>query len=269
MSLIRGRCQLRCLAPLCPGKLCQAQLTQSQLIGPCREIEEVGSDRAEGRGEIAGTQDEDCDIGGDIDPDKWEAFLKNIKTDRENVPSDHSDDDATSDDHVHEKDDSEPQLHEDEVTFECQECTDEAQIPKVITDPGDPSPEEIEEHYLSKHLPFRAWCKCCVLAKAKDSQYKRIEHGKVKDGVSIVGLDFCHPGEDDDSVDKMAILVVKDFPSKALFSHACSSKAVDERVAGKVVEDIESLGGKKIILRSDSDKSIKALRQVISSTRIE
>ena len=139
----------------------------------------------------------------------------------------------------------------------------------MITDPGDPSPEEIEEHYLSNHLPFRAWCKCCVLAKAKDSPHKRIEHGKDKDGVPIVGLDFCHPGEDDDGADKMDILVVKDSPSKALFSHACNSKAVDERVAAKVVEDIESLGRKKIILRSDNDKSIKALRKVISDTRIE
>ena len=85
----------------------------------------------------------------------------------------------------------------------------------MITDPGDPSPEEIEEHYLSNHLPFRAWCKCCVLAKAKDSPHERIEHGKDKDGVLIVGLDFCHPGEDDDGEDKMDILVVKDFPSKA------------------------------------------------------
>ena len=61
---------------------------------------------------------------------------------------------------------------------------------------------------------------------------------------------------------------MKDFPSKVLFSHACNSKAVDERVAAKVVEDIESLGRKKIILRFDSDKSIKALRKVISDTRI-
>ena len=30
--------------------------------------------------------DEDCAIGGDIDPDKWEAFMRKIEKDRENAP---------------------------------------------------------------------------------------------------------------------------------------------------------------------------------------
>ena len=44
-----------------------------------------------------------------------------------------------------------------------------------------------------------------------------------------------------------------------MFSH---TKAVDEKVAVKVVEDIKSLGRKTIMLRSGNDNSIKALRQV-------
>ena len=37
----------------------------------------------------------------------------------------------------------------------------------------------------------------------------------------------------------------------------CSSKSVDEKVSNRVVEGIGSLGRNKIILRSDSDNSIK------------
>ena len=80
----------------------------------------VGSARAEGKGEIAGIQDEDCDIGGDIDPVKWEAFMRRIEKDRANAPPDDSDEDGSSDseDHAHAKDDSEPQPHEEELSFE-------------------------------------------------------------------------------------------------------------------------------------------------------
>eukprot|EP00973_Karenia_brevis_P044964 6226229-Karenia_brevis.AAC.1 len=67
----------------------------------------------------------------------------------------------------------------------------------------------------------------------------------------------------------MDILVVKDFPSKSIFSHACNSKAVDERIAARVVEDIDSLGRKKVVLRSDNDNAIKALRRVIIEKRVE
>eukprot|EP00973_Karenia_brevis_P018658 2558546-Karenia_brevis.AAC.1 len=106
--------------------------------------------------------------------------------------------------------DEHQEVHEDEIKFEPRECSDEAQRPNLLPDPGDPSPDEIEAHYQSNHLPFRAWCKCCVLAKAKDKPHKKSGQGKTEEGVPIVGIDFCHPGEDEDGEDKMDILVVKD-----------------------------------------------------------
>ena len=160
--------------------------------------------------------------------------MERIKRDRENASLASSDDDEPEDVDNHERAESEPQSHEDELTFECQDCTDEAQTPKIISDPGDPSPE-VEKHYQSNHLPFRSWCRCCVLAKAKDSPHRKSDRSKSEDAIPLVGLDFCHPGEEEDGEDKMDVLVVKDFKGKALFSHGCSSKSADEKAANQMV----------------------------------
>ena len=41
----------------------------------------------------------------------------------------------------------------------CEQC--EAAPIKVARDPGDPTSEEMEQHWVT-HLPYRPWCPVCV-----------------------------------------------------------------------------------------------------------
>ena len=38
----------------------------------------------------------------------------------------------------------------------------EARVPRVLWEPGQPTCEEVREHNVI-HLPYRAWCRHCVL----------------------------------------------------------------------------------------------------------
>ena len=60
--------------------------------------------------------------------------------------------------------------------MECGPCgmddsTLEAPEIKVIKDPGNPTPEEIELHNAGGHTPPRSWCPVCVEARGKEDPH--------------------------------------------------------------------------------------------------
>ena len=52
------------------------------------------------------------------------------------------------------------------------------------------------------------------------------------------------------------ILVVKDTRSKAIFAHACPNKGAHEAVVAKVVSDLNVLGYKRVLVRTDGEPAI-------------
>ena len=58
---------------------------------------------------------------------------------------------------------------------------------KLAPDPGKPTERQIEEHRRS-HLPFRSWCRWCVLGRGRGLQHRRgWRPGSI---VPIVGIDY-------------------------------------------------------------------------------
>ena len=55
-----------------------------------------------------------------------------------------------------------------EIGGEEEEC----EKPKVMTDPGQPTEKEIEEHRLD-HTPYRSWCPVCVEAQGREDPHYR------------------------------------------------------------------------------------------------
>ena len=53
------------------------------------------------------------------------------------------------------------------------EVEEEAERPRALRDPRQPSRAEREEHDLS-HIPFRPWCDACVRGRAKDKLSLRL-----------------------------------------------------------------------------------------------
>ena len=62
---------------------------------------------------------------------------------------------------------------------------EEAENVKHAVDPGTPTSKQGEEH-RETHIPFRSWCKWCVLGRGRGIQHRKTGASTVP----IVGLDY-------------------------------------------------------------------------------
>ena len=52
------------------------------------------------------------------------------------------------------------------------------------------------------------------------------------------------------------ILVIKDTASKAIFAHACPCKGAHELVVSRVVADLDTMGYKRVLVRTDGEPAL-------------
>ena len=55
----------------------------------------------------------------------------------------------------------------------------------VIKDPGNPTQAEIDMHEID-HLPFRSWCRWCVLGRGRGLQHR----ARTEPVIPVIGLDY-------------------------------------------------------------------------------
>eukprot|EP00974_Lingulodinium_polyedra_P067665 6552644-Lingulodinium_polyedra.AAC.1 len=69
-------------------------------------------------------------------------------------------------------------------------------------------------------------------------------------------------GSEDDDMES-PILVIKARKTKAVMAHLLPRKGADPYAVARVVQDIRNTGYKRIILKSDQEPSIMALKQEV------
>ena len=143
--------------------------------------------------------------------------------------------------------------------------------------PVKPSRQEVQDHNRC-HIPFRTWCAHCMRGKAKASPHsgnRNTEHGK-----PIVAIDYAFLGierggtrEEWAMAEAEAIrqghtptLVMVDSQSKAIFAHAVNGKGVDDVACRQIVDDLDTLGYKEIVFKSDQEPAIVALGEIIKAS---
>ena len=57
---------------------------------------------------------------------------------------------------------------------------------KKFPDPRMPSPEEVAAHRID-HLPYRSWCKWCIMGRALGEQHKSREEISI---IPVIGVDY-------------------------------------------------------------------------------
>ena len=82
----------------------------------------------------------------------------------------------------------------------------EGQAPRLLRDPGQPTAQERAAHACI-HVPFRAWCRECVLGRGRDRQHRRIED---EDGVPRVSMDYFYANKADEDGGKHTWIVMVD-----------------------------------------------------------
>ena len=70
----------------------------------------------------------------------------------------------------------------------------ENEFVRKLRDPRLPTQEEVDEHYVRGHIPYRDWCPICVQAKGK-GQYHYRDKGKVR-ALPEYAWDYCFPGDE-------------------------------------------------------------------------
>ena len=99
-----------------------------------------------------------------------------------------------------------------EVSDEQEE--EETETPMPMTVPCRPSEEEVDRHNLS-HLPFRSWCKFCVMGRAQSHPHWQKE--KEESGVPVISWDYGYLKEEKEAIKdgEFPMVVWKDSNSKA------------------------------------------------------
>ena len=146
-----------------------------------------------------------------------------------------------------------PGMHEGGMTEEAAQC-------RVCVSPNTPSKREREEHEVT-HLPFRSWCPHCVRGRGQASPHV---HGKEKEEnrLPTIALDYGFLGEEDRK--SITTIAIRDSKSGALHGFQVPQKGVsDERVSKKIAGWVDGLGYKRVVIKSDQEPSIIALRAEI------
>ena len=140
--------------------------------------------------------------------------------------------------------------------------------------PNRPSKAEVDEHMLS-HLPYRSWCAHCVKGKAKSKKHTCTSQNNDHE-IPMVTLDYMFMGDDSstDEEGSMPILVVKDVLSPGcgtgmVFAHVVPRKGANSYAIKILSKDIAILGHPELVLKSDSEPAIIALKEATKRERSE
>ena len=125
-----------------------------------------------------------------------------------------------------------------------------------------PSSKEVEEHNLD-HAVFRSWCPHCVKGRAESYGHRRRE-GELG-GVPVGGVDYMymHSEQEKEEEKGMPIIVLKDNKTRTVMAKVVSGKGVNNFAVEVVKKFIEQLGYGRIVLRSDNEPAILALKEAV------
>ena len=130
---------------------------------------------------------------------------------------------------------------------------------KKVHDPKLPSKEEVKEHYVSGHMPYRSWCHHCIRGRGRERDHRR-KGEQEQQGIPEYHMDYCFPG--DEFNQRLTVLVAIERYTKMKKAVVVPSKGSTGSYAARVVIDMINEYGDKdqdIILRSPPSSSSWAI----------
>ena len=147
---------------------------------------------------------------------------------------------------------------------------EEALAPKALRDPGEPTRREREEHDLT-HQPPRPWCRHCMKGRGQHDQHRteKKDEDPGDAAVPTISLDYTFMGNKWTNASDNPVLVLYDHKTKAIGAWQVYRKGAVDWVVKEVNQFINSLGygSVRVVLRSDGEPSIVALKDAIGRMR--
>lgn len=142
-------------------------------------------------------------------------------------------------------------------------------MPKHMRDPGEPTKKEREEHEVL-HLPYRPWCKWCVLGKGQSDHHVTEKKDVADVTVPTISIDYMFLGTKNIKAKDRTVLAIFDNRTKAVMALMTHNKGPVEWVMNAAVKFIEELGYGKIAIsiKCDGEPAIMAVRDAISKKRV-
>ena len=124
------------------------------------------------------------------------------------------------------------------------------------------------------HLPFRTWCPHCVRGQSHGKQHARAD-ASVK-SMPTVSVDYMYMHESQERHEEkgMPTLVARDVNQGSvgtgmLFARLVPTKGVNPYAVKSLAKDIAALGYTELVLKSDGEPAISALKQAVRMERHE
>ena len=131
-----------------------------------------------------------------------------------------------------------------------------------------PSEEEVQMHNAT-HVPYRSWCPHCVKGQLKASAHRGQDRSKNKVPTVSMGYFYVIKAEAEDERGPPTLALVDD-KTGMLTGAVLRQKGVEEWSIRVVKGFVEMLGYKKVIMKSDNENAIMALKtEVKTASQVE
>ena len=141
---------------------------------------------------------------------------------------------------------------------------------RALPQPVNPTRDERALHRLT-HIPYETWCSHCVKCRGRNLPHRRLAALPADGVVPVVAMDlgFLKRLEADRNI---PFIVARDTKTKITFAHLLEGKSTTAEpysayVCTSLLNDLRFLDYKKVILKSDQERSMKALQERIRQMR--
>ena len=163
--------------------------------------------------------------------------------------------------------------HEGPITDPYMREPTEATEVRVIRAPHAPTPEQIEKHNASMHLPYRSWCPICVWGRGKEKAHVK-QDGPHSD-MPFFSCDYCFltskdsPADNPNSNEKLTVLSLKSISQQVMT--VVPQKGVDPTglAVQYYLQCIGELGyaNVPICVKNDQEPAIKCVTDAMINAR--
>ena len=140
---------------------------------------------------------------------------------------------------------------------------DEGRAGRGLPAPRCPTPTE-REHHERTHIPYRSWCDVCVAARGVRGPHRRqeVDHEKYQD--CQIGVDYWFIGRGQgDGAERHPMVVLYERTKRYLSGHRVKGKGADQQAAKMLANDLDALGIRRAVYRTDQERSVMALMDAV------
>ena len=126
----------------------------------------------------------------------------------------------------------------------------------ALPEPTVPTRAEVEAHKVT-HLPYRSWCKWCVMARRRAAPHRRSQASSRR-SIPLLVADYCYMRDCHDT-ELATVLVVKLYPAKAIIAICVARRGISKSVINRVAKFVKDSGYLKVAYMPDQEASIRVM----------